>query len=169
METKSRNRLTLGVILILLGVWFLMTQWIPDFAAWWPQAYTWPLFIIAAGVILLIIGLLTGTPSMAIPACIVSGIGSLLYWQDMTGNWASWAYVWTLIPGFGGVGTVLAGLLGERTGQPLRRGFEAILGSMVLFLIFAALFGALESWGAWWPLLLIAAGVILLVRALIPR
>ena len=42
--------------------------------------------------------LLTGQPGMLVPACIVGGIGGMLYWQNLTGDWASWSYSWSLIP-----------------------------------------------------------------------
>jgi hypothetical protein len=108
MDRRRRSSLAAGLVLILLGAWFLVAQWVPGLQTW----FSWPLTIVGVGVLLLIIGLLTRVPAMAVPACIVGGIGGLLYWQNATGNWESWAYAWTLIPGFVGVGIVLSGLLG---------------------------------------------------------
>jgi hypothetical protein len=90
----------------------------------------------------------------------------LLYWQNATGNWESWAYVWTLIPGFVGLGTVLAGLLGGESRQEVRGGLWLILISLVLFAAFGSFFGALGLVGPYWPLLLIALGVLIFVRSL---
>ena len=103
MDSQRRSSLVGGLVLVLLGALFLAVQWLPGLQLW----FSWPLIIIGIGVLLLIVGLLTGVPAMAIPACIVGGIGGLLYWQNATGNWESWAYAWTLIPGFVGVGMVL--------------------------------------------------------------
>jgi len=129
--------------MILLGAWFLAGQLVPGLQAW----FAWPLTIVGVGVLLLIIGLLTGVPGLAVPACIVGGIGGLLYWQDATGNWESWAYAWALIPGFVGVGGVLAGLLGGEGRQAVRGGGTLILISLILFAIFGSFFGALGLWG----------------------
>jgi peptidoglycan/LPS O-acetylase OafA/YrhL len=102
---------------------------------------------------------------MAVPAAVVGGIGGLLYWQNTTGDWESWAYAWTLIPGFAGVGTLLAGLLGETPRISFRHGMTLILVSLVMFGVFAAIFGKAGVFGPYWPVLIILLGVWLLVRA----
>jgi hypothetical protein len=158
--------LVAGLLLILLGVWFMATQFVPELRAWMDIEYTWPLIIVGLGVLLLVVGLLTGVPAMAVPACIVGGIGGLLYWQNATGNWESWAYVWTLIPGFVGVGIVLSGLLGGETRQSVRGGIWLILISLVLFTVFGSFLGGLGLLGPYWPVLLIALGLLILVRSL---
>jgi len=162
MDSKRRSSLAGGLVLILLGALFLAVQWVPGLQLW----FSWPLIIIGIGVLLLIVGLLTGVPAMAMPACIVGGIGGLLYWQNATGNWESWAYVWTLIPGFVGVGMVLSGLLGGDTRQTVRGGGWLILISLVLFAVFASFFGALGLVGSYWPVLLIGLGLLLLAQSL---
>jgi peptidoglycan/LPS O-acetylase OafA/YrhL len=109
-------------------------------------------------------GLLTGTPSMAIPACIVGGIGGILYWQNQTGDWLSWTYAWALIPGFVGVGMILAAILGEGGWPQVWKGAESILVSLVLFVIFGSIFGGLMGLGPYWPVLLILIGIVQLIR-----
>ena len=162
MDSQRRSSLAGGLVLVLLGALFLAVQWVPGLQLW----FSWPLIIIGIGVLLLIVGLLTGVPAMAIPACIVGGIGGLLYWQNATGNWESWAYAWTLIPGFVGVGMVLSGLLGGDTRQTVRGGAWLILISLVLFAVFASFFGALGLVGSYWPVLLIVLGLLLLAQSL---
>ena len=162
MDSQRRSSLAGGLVLVLLGALFLAVQWVPGLQLW----FSWPLIIIGIGVLLLIVGLLTGVPAMAIPACIIGGIGGLLYWQNATGNWESWAYAWTLIPGFVGVGMVLSGLLGGDTRQTVRGGAWLILVSLVLFAVFASFFGALGLVGSYWPVLLIVLGLLLLAQSL---
>jgi hypothetical protein len=162
MDSQRRSSLAGGLVLILLGALFLAVQWVPGLQLW----FSWPLIIIGIGVLLLIVGLLTGVPAMAMPACIVGGIGGLLYWQNATGNWESWAYAWTLIPGFVGVGMVLSGLLGGDTRQTVRGGGWLILISLVLFAVFASFFGALGLVGSYWPVLLIVLGLLVLAQSL---
>jgi hypothetical protein len=159
---NRRSSLAAGLVLILLGVCFLVIQLVPGLEAW----FSWPLIIVGVGVLLLVIGVLMGVPAMAVPACIVGGIGGLLYWQNATGNWESWAYAWTLIPGFVGLGIVLSGLLGGETRQAMRGGGWLILISLVMFTAFGSLFGALGLAGDYWPVLLIALGVLVLIRSL---
>ena len=166
MDHRRRSSLVAGLLLILLGVWFMAVQFLPELRAWVYIEYSWPLMIVGLGVLLLVFGLLIGVPAMAVPACIVGGIGGLLYWQNATGNWESWAYTWTLIPGFVGVGIVLSGLLGGEIGQSVRGGAWLILISLVLFTIFGSFLGGLGLLGPYWPVLLIALGLLVLVRSL---
>jgi hypothetical protein len=169
MNRRQRTGLAFGLLLILLGAWFLAAQLVPGLQEWARVEISWPLILVAVGVFLLLLGLLVGAPGMAVPACIVGGIGGLLYWQNLTGNWESWAYAWTLIPGFIGLGTILAALLGEGGRGTAANGFWMILTSLILFAIFGSLFGGLEVFGPYWPALLIVLGVAMLVRALVRR
>ena len=148
--------------MILLGILFLVMQQVPGLRLW----FSWPWIIIGVAVFLLVLGLVVGEPSMAIPACIVGGIGGILYWQETTGNWDSWAYAWTLIPGFVGVGIVLSGLLSGDFRQSVRGGAWLIMLSLVLFAVFGSFFGGLGLLGPYWPVLLILLGLLVLIRPL---
>jgi len=164
---QNRSNLALGVILLLAGGWLLLTRQVPDLQKWMDNNFTWPMWTIGAGLIILLIGLVTGNPGMAVPASIVAGIGGILYYQNETGNFASWSYMWTLIPGFVGVGTILTGLLGERTRRNLGHGLRLLVTSAVMFLIFATFFGGLSILGEYGlPILLILLGVYVLARGL---
>ncbi len=167
MEYKNKASVTAGLILILIGAWFLALQLIPGLRVWVNLALSWPLIVIGVGAALLIIGLITGAAGMAIPACIVGGIGGLLYWQNATGHWESWAYAWTLIPGFVGLGIVLTGLMRGQAGRQLLRGGWLIVISALLFLIFASFLGGPNLLGPYWPVLLILAGLLSLGRNLL--
>ena len=91
----------------------------------------------------------------------------LFYWQDATGNWDSWAYAWTLIPGFVGVGVLLEGLLSGNFRRAWGGGMTLIVISAVMFLIFGSFLGGPISLGQWWPVLLILLGLWMLVSMLI--
>jgi len=169
MNKRRRTGLVGGLILILLGLWFLAMQIIPGLQTLINLEFSWPLFVIGAGVVLLILGLLTGEPGMAVPACIVGGIGVLLYYQNETGNWASWAYAWTLIPGFAGIGAILAGLLGDKPKQSVRDGVNLIIISAVMFVIFSSFLGGQNLLGPYWPVLLILLGLWFLIQPLFRR
>ncbi|NLE75416.1 MAG: hypothetical protein GX605_01525 [Chloroflexi bacterium] len=164
MDKKRRSDLAGGLVLVLLGLAFLAGQLLPGLADWLQIEASWPLIVVAVGGGLLLIGLVTGVPDMAVPACLVGGIGLLLYWQNATGNWASWAYAWALIPGFAGVGVILRGLLNGETADGLREGGSTILVSLIMFAIFASFLGGPNWLQPYWPVLLIVLGVWMLVR-----
>lgn len=165
MEVRNRSSLAGALILITLGAWFLAVELSPQVRAFAYGGETWPLQIVGIGALMLLVALLTFTPGWAVPACIVGGLGGLLYWQNATDNWASWAYAWTLIPGFVGVGIILAGLLEGKPRGALIGGGWTIFSSLLLFGIFGSFLGGLSLVGQLWPLLLIVVGVILLGQA----
>lgn len=170
MESRTRSSAAWGVLLILLGLVFLSYQLMPNLWDWLNIEVGWPLIVIGVGVFLFIFGLLVGAPGMSIPACIVGGIGALLYWQNATGNWASWAYVWTLIPGFVGIGIILNGLLGgDKLRDALEGGGWLLIISLILFAVFGSTLGGVNILGPYWPALLILAGLLILARALLRR
>jgi len=157
----------LGIILILVGAWFFAEKTIPSLSDFADQYFQWPFTLMWIGALILLIGLLTGNPGMAIPAAIVAGIGGIFYYIETYASGQAWSYMWTLIPGFVGVGSIIAGLLGDHTRQNLKSGFNALIISAVLFLIFASVFGGLELLGNYGPaILLIGLGVWLLGRSL---
>jgi hypothetical protein len=170
MNRSQRSSLAIGILLVLVGAYFILANLVPSFNQFLNITYSWPTIILAVAAGLLVLGLIVGAPDMAVPAVIVGGIGGILYYQNMSGNWESWAYLWTLIPGFSGIGMVLAYLLGSRDKYSIRSALDTIGTSLVLFVIFGAFFGAFKVFGAYWPLLLIAAGVLIGLRTLLrPR
>ena len=127
----------------------------PQVAAFADRFSDWPFTVIGVGVLLLLLGLILGAPGLAVPAAIVSGIGGILYYQNLTGNYESWAYMWALIPGFVGVGVLLQGLLGENTRNNLRHGLNLMVVSAVLFLVFSAFLGGWNLLGNFGPAILL--------------
>ena len=165
---QNRTNLVLGLLLILIGAWLVLSRQVPGIQDWLDDNFTWPMWTIGAGLIVLLIGLLTGAPGMAVPASIIAGIGGILYYQNQTGEYDSWSYMWALIPGFVGVGTILAGLLGENTRRNLSHGMNLIVISAVLFLVFGSFFGGLSILGDYGAaILLILLGLYVLVRGFV--
>lgn len=151
MNKTGRSQLVLGIILILIGGWFLLNQTMPEFREFFEPYTEWPANMLLIGAGILIIGLVTGSPGLAVPAAIVAGIGGIFYYQQLTENYDSWSYMWALIPGFIGVGTVLQGLLGENTASNLKKGLNLMVVSAVLFLVFAAFLGGWDILGNYGP------------------
>ncbi len=168
MSRSNRTQLGLGIILILLGAWFVAVRMVPGLQDILGRFTEWPWQVIGAGIVLLLIGLVIGAPGMAVPASIVAGIGGILYYQNLTGDWDSWSYMWALIPGFVGVGTILSGLLSGDFRRSLGSGLNLMVISAVLFLVFASIFGGLDLLGTYGvAVLLILLGVWIIARGLI--
>lgn len=164
MDRKRRSNLGVGVLFVLVGALALVYQLAPGVQDLLDLSFDWPMIIVGFGLILLVLGLLVGAPGLAVPAMIMCGIGGLLYWQNATGNWESWAYAWTLIPGFVGVGVFLAELFEGKVASAFLSGGWLILVSLTMFVIFASFLGGPEWIGPYWPALLILLGVAMLVR-----
>jgi hypothetical protein len=98
----------------------------------------------------------------------VGGIGCLLFYQNATGNWESWAYAWTLIPGFVGLGVVLAALMQGQSKSGITSGLWQMLISVVAFVIFGSFLG-LGRISPYWPVLLVLGGLLILGRTLLGR
>jgi len=158
----------LGAILIFIGLAFLAVRYLDVFEG----ADVWPLFIIGPGVALLVLGLFLPNLGMLVGGSVVTTVGLVLAWQNMTGRWESWAYAWALVgPTASGVGSLLGGL---RTGNPRLRdaGMWQIAVGLALFagfyLFFEQVIGLsgdplpLPEWVM--PSALIGIGVLILLR-----
>lgn len=166
MRNRTYSSIAWGLILILVGGYLLAAQFMPELKFWEYISIPWPAWIVGIGAGLLLLGLLTGTPDMAVPATIVAGIGGILWYQSATGDWTSWGYLWALIPGFVGLGTILSGLLGGGLRQNLRSGLWLVTLSLVLVTIFGFLFRS-DLITTYWPVALIAVGLLVLLQPLL--
>lgn len=168
MTRQGRSQLVLGLILILLGAWFVATKTVPSLGEFADTYFQGPFILMWIGAGLLLLGLLTGNPGMAVPAAIVAGVGGIIWYNETyaSNGQGAWAYMWALIPGFVGVGSIISGLLGDNPRQNISRGLNSIVISAVLFLVFATFFGGLTVLGEYGlPIVLILLGVWFLGRS----
>ncbi len=152
----------------LFGAVFALEGAIFTAAGWWLHTQgllTWPMIILGLGIMFLLSALLPSAYGMAMPGAILAAIGGILLYQNTTGDWASWSYVWALIPGSVGIGLVLISLLGRRRG-PWVVGIYFIFWALLFFAIFAAFFAPGWPLLKYWPVLLIVFGLFVLARAL---
>lgn len=170
---QSQNRSAGAIILIVVGVFFLLGQFF-GFSIGSLFAFSWPFWVILPGAVMLAAAFF-GSKQMSglvVPGAIVTGTGVLLLFQDATGYYESWAYVWTLYPVF--IGSALW-FMGRRTGSDdlARRGTQSMMGGLGMFVIFGGFF-ELFIWGGHGlarfivPLLLIGGGVLLLTGGRLP-
>ncbi len=159
----KKGNITGGLILILIGAWFLAVQFVPQLEAW--AHGKWSLYVIGVGVVFLLASVLTNVPGLSVPAFIIGGIGGLLYYQNVTGDFGSWAYAWTLILGFIGLGILFMSLQTRDKGLA-KSGFILIFMSMIFFAVFGSFLGAPKEIIQYWPVLLVVAGVWSMSNAL---
>jgi hypothetical protein len=153
-----------GIILITVGIFVLLAQTIPGFAGILDISLHWPFIFIAIGGLLLISAFF-GSAELAFPGSVMTGLGLIFYYQNISGNWASWAYVWALIPGFVGLGMYLTATLDSMHVDKKSEGKRLVLISGALFLVFGFFFNFSASIGRFWPVLLIAAGIWILFKS----
>jgi len=156
---RNRSGVIWGTLLIFLGALLLARHLMPETFIY----INWPFIIIGVGGFFLLAAIFTRNEGLAIPACIISGIGAILYYQKLTGAWESWSYLWTLIPGFIGIGVILNSLI-NRSGPSFdSSGLVLIAISAMGFLYFGSASGLDLEISSLWPLLLIGVGIIVLI------
>ena len=161
-----RSSIVAGIILILVGLFFLLLPLFPNLANVVNIAQQWPLIIVAVGGLFLL-GALLGATGLAIPGSIIAGIGSLLYYQNLNNAWETWAFAWALIPGFVGIGIVIARALKGEARRGVREGSGLIIISMILFFVFGSFLGGGFSFGLVLALFLIGFGLWLVYKTII--
>lgn len=161
MNIGDRRGLNLGVAMVAVGVYFILYRSL-HFRGPGP-------ILLLVGAVLLALSALRGFRGPVVPAGVLLGLGAGFLLRDPLQRWMPhWA---SLLLGVGS-GLLLAGGLGRMTGQEKRA--APIVPGIVLIAI--ALVTALsqnfdipESLydAAWrlWPFALVAAGVILVLRA----
>lgn len=162
-NNQISGRVIAGAILIGLGTIFLISSLLPGFSFW----SLWPFFIIVPGGLMLLPALRGDrqTAGLAVPGTIITGTGVILLYQNITGHWGSWLYVWTLYPAFLGFGLWLTGR-NNNDPEAKRTGKKFMTGGIGAFILLALLFGLCSGGFSWWPLLLIGLGAWLLLRAM---
>jgi hypothetical protein len=127
-----------GGLLIIFGMLALVGQLFRGFNFW---NTFWPFFIIGFG-LLFFVGMFAGGRSvsgLAIPGAIVTTIGLMLFYQNITGHWESWSYGWTVILMAVGLGIFIMGTWGQNSTQRAA-GLRVLRIGLVLFIIFGAFF-----------------------------
>ncbi|CUS01911.1 conserved membrane protein of unknown function [Candidatus Promineifilum breve] len=158
----KRENIVWGIFLILLGIGFLVYQLNPGLFG----GFRWPLILVALGAIFTLGSLIGRVGGMMIPGLTLLGLGGIFYYQDSTGNWESWAYVWALLPALAGLGMVIGGLYDRELRQARGVGLMMFLGGLAAFAIFGGFFGLGPGILRYWPVLVILAGLWLLLQAL---
>jgi hypothetical protein len=160
------SSLAAGGVLVALGVLLLLGQ-IFDFRL---GRFFWPFYIIVPGVLLFAISLTMDQAGegVAIAGSIVTMVGLVLLYQNTMHHWQSWAYAWALVaPTSIGLGQATYGVLKNRQ-HVVKSGLALARIGGIIFLVGVVFFELVIGISGFryigWPALLIAAGVLLLVR-----
>jgi hypothetical protein len=179
MERRATGSLVLGLLLELVGIAYLVGQYVPrPFIQVDVGHYGWPLFVMVPGLVLMVVGATNrGASGLCIPGAIIIVTGLVLAIQNTFDLYATWAYAWALVaPGGVGIGLWVQGLV---TGNPGLRaaGIRAMGTGLAIFLVGAAFFeGVIHISGREFgpvgqlilPALLIVVGLWLLIRRGLP-
>jgi hypothetical protein len=161
----KRDSLIWGILLILLGGAFLVYQLFPDLFA----GFSWPWIMLVIGAIFAIASLVSRVGGLMVPGVILLTLGGIFLYQDSTGNWESWAYIWALLPASAGLGMLIGGLYDREMAQARSAGVWMLGGGLVAFVIFGGFFGLAPGLVQYWPVLIILVGLWVLFKALRPR
>lgn len=157
---NRRGSLVGGLILVLVGALVLVNQLVPGFNL----QLSWPLILVGTGLLFFLFAVIFDLGGLAVPGSIIAGLGFIFYYQETAGDYASWTYMWALLPGFVGFGVLISGLINPGTGSG---GWSLIAISAILFTVFAAIFGGLSSqWVIYLSITIIVIGVIALIQSL---
>jgi hypothetical protein len=142
-----------------------LTQLFSGFDFW---GTFWPFLIMGIGA-MFFVGMFAGGKSvagLAIPGSIIMAVGLMLFIQNVTNHWESWAYGWTLILIAVGLGIYIMGLYAGSQSQR-QSGVQVMKVGLVLFILFGAFFEMIfNSFGLsniLFPVALILLGLYLLV------
>lgn len=134
-----RQSTVIGGLLILIGA----ILFIGNFVRVDLGHYGWPLFVIAPGVLLILVALTSAgfvSEGLAIVGTVTTVTGLLLLYQNATDHFESWAYAWALVfPAAVGAGMIIYGIAAQRPGN-VRAGTRLVGIGVVLFLLGAAFF-----------------------------
>ncbi len=164
MQTNRSNvgALVGGALLIGFGLLSLVSSVFSGFNWGW----LWPFLIIGFGALFFVAMFASGkgAAALAIPGSIISGIGLVLLFQNITQHWESMSYFWTLIILFVGVGIYIMGVYGGDENQK-RSGTKLMRVGFILFVIFGAFFEMIFSSfnNLIFPILLIIVGAYLVL------
>ena len=168
MNTLNRGSIFGAFLLIGMGVMFLILEIVGI-----SISKTWPITFLALGAVCFLPPLLwpfmrAGLAGFCIPGGILLTLGAIFLYNTLSGDWASWSYIWIMLNGGVGLGIVLAAWIGGWGREVTAIGWWMFVVSAVVFSIFATLFGrpVLKAAG---PVMLILCGLWLMFRSFTSR
>jgi hypothetical protein len=176
IERRSGTPAAIGIVLVVAGIAVIALRRVGVDVVDEIERAGWPFFVIIPGLVLIAMAFLPAPPQglgFAIAGSIVTTVGLLLFYQQSTGHWESWAYAWALIPAASGLAMATYGLA-SRHGELVRNGLWLGGIAAVLFAIgfwfFETIFQSGRvpvDLGTWWPAILIGIGLVFTLSAVV--
>ena len=170
---RNAGGLVVGALLIVFGLLALAGQVFRGLHFW--SAF-WPFIIIGVGT-MFFVGMFAGGKSvsgLAVPGSIITTIGLILLYQNLTGHWESWSYGWTVILISVGLGIFIMGTYGGDKDQR-KSGLGVMRVGLIMFVLFGGFFELIFSAGERFglrqmvfPVALILLGLYLIFKRLRP-
>ncbi|MFA4932456.1 MAG: hypothetical protein WC625_06095 [Caldisericia bacterium] len=176
-RTTRSPMANVGILLIVVGIVILALQYVHIDLGWLPERWaemSWPLRIIIPGLALFVVGLVLpdgAGEGLSGFGLVAAAVGALIWYQDVTGTWQSWAYAWALVfPAAGGLAGIIHGTL-HANWRRVRDGAGGLAFGLVAFVVLGYVF---EGWlgfegfglnriAAWVPgVVLLAVGLTVL-------
>ncbi len=150
-----------ALVIITLGIILLVFNFLPGVTSsqgWWlififlaiaffTPAIVWP-------------EARSGLAALFIPGTIMATMGLIFMYNVLTGDWDSWSYMWTLLPGSVGIGLLLAAKTGNWDPGAGRVGQWLAIFSGAAFILFSS--SAIKIAGA---IILITTGILMLAKS----
>ncbi|MFZ3069704.1 MAG: hypothetical protein WA110_01085 [Anaerolineaceae bacterium] len=158
---KTRENITFGILLILIGGALIARQFYPSLEI----LFQWPYWGIAAGVLLIGSSAILQEGGWAILGSLLAGVAVNVLLRERLG-----AGLWVSMLAFLGLGIMLADLVDKQGKSEWRSGLALIFIAVILFLISGST--ELLPWPqltSYWPLALILIGVAFIVTSLSDR
>ena len=179
-ERKNKGgRVVLGLLLVAAGALTILLQAMNLSIPGGIIGLIWPLFVLIPGLALFLVVREGGEAAevASIFAGILTMVGIVLFYQNITDHWQSWAYVWALVaPGGVAVGRLAYGTVNDKLAAR-EEGRNLLYVSLSMFLVGIIFFelvlnisgftSGLQGWGL--PILLIVLGALMLFRNLFGR
>jgi hypothetical protein len=176
-RSVDRGALLLGATLLVIGAIWMLSLYLRIPLA----GYLWPFSILIPGVLIFISAVNMESHSgeaLSVVGSILTSLGLLLFIQMVTRGWASWSYAWALIaPTSIGIGQMLYGRI-KHNPTLEKNGWQVARVGLIIFAIgfvFFELIIGLNGFGLRrfglpvLPILIIAVGVLILIRAITNR
>ncbi len=165
-ENTDRRNLLIAIVLIAVGAVFLIGEL---FNVRFGSGF-WPFLFIVPGVLLLI-SAFNSRPAVAgtaIGGAVLTTLGLIFWYQVVSHNWESWAYIWALLPLSAGVAQMVVGARNDDESLSAQGRQTARIGG-IMFIVGIVFFELIifdrGGFGGYFvPIVLIAIGAFLLWR-----
>ena len=165
---RDRGGLIAGFVIILVGLFFLAAQFVPDIGRY---------IVLAVGLVFLAAFVVRREYGFLIPGCIVSGVGiGIVLASSLDDPWSGASVLFSIAGGFIAIWLISSFMHSRNKGWPDGDARDAanalwwplIPGGILVLIGFIVLAedGFATDLLQWWPLLIIGAGLLVLASSM---